>query len=277
MFPRIGLLTPVRAALGSWLQDFRANHFQPDTAANAEWAQRSPAPAIAWAPARMVDAAEDMLSTYRRNQNDGKAPTSGFLPVMLVAVASDYTETPGEDGRPITDRIPFSFPDDPQKQSFALRLMRVDLRAQIVVAAPDSLSAQSMIGQLFLHILERGTLRANYSFAGFTAAYPTRIVPTDRMAIPTPLGEQVCVLAVDLNLRASIPLFYGEGTEQAPTGFPVTEAISNEHDPQTPRPPDVSPEEWAAFFRLTSGLPGAEGPKAPGVYIAGTVDETAPK
>lgn len=277
MFPRIGLLTPVRAALGVWLQDFRVNHFQPDTEATAEWAQRNPEPAIAWAPARMVDAATDMLSTYRRNSNDPKVPTSGFLPVLLVAVASDYTETPGEDGRPITDKIPFAFPDDPLQQSFALRLMRVDLRAQIVVAAPDALSAQSMIGQLFLHILERGTLKADYSFAGFTAQYPARIVPTDRLAIPTPLGEQVCVLAVDLNLRASIPLFYGEGTEQAPTPFPVTESIGSEHDPLTPPLPEVTEEEWAAYFRLTSNVPGAEGPKAPGVYLAGTLDETAPK
>lgn len=277
MFPRIGLLTPVKAAFGAWLTDFRVNEFQPDTQATAEWAQRTAGPSIGWAPARMVDSAEEMLSTWRRNTNDGKVPSSGFLPVVLVAVATDYTETPGEDGRPITDKIPFAFPDDPLQQSFALRLMRVDLRAQVVVVSTDAMSTQSIMGQLLLHIAARGRFDASYGFAGFTAAYPTRIVPSDRLAIPTPLGEQLSILAVDLNLRASIPLFYGQGTEQAPEPFPVTTGVGNEHDPATPPLPEVTAAQWEAFFQLTNNNPGAGGSATPGVYIADVQDATAPK
>ena len=224
MLPRIGLTTPVKAGFGLWLQAFRAG-FQPDTEANAEWKTRE-APAIAWCPGRMVDSAQEMLGAWSRNSNDSKAPTSTFLPVVLVAVAQDYTETPSEDGRPITDKIPFSFPDDPDQRSFRLRLMRVDLRAQVVVIATETPSAQSIMGQLFMHALEAKSFPCSYSFAGHTADYPCRILPTDRMAIPTPLGEQVCVLAVDITLRASIPLFYGDGTETEPEGFPVTDRKS---------------------------------------------------
>ena len=85
MNPPIGLITPVKAALGGWLTEFYAA-FQPDTAANVEWASRGVSKAMAWVPARMVDAVEDMLSSWRNNDNSGRAGTSAGTPGVLRRV-----------------------------------------------------------------------------------------------------------------------------------------------------------------------------------------------
>ena len=261
MNPAIGLITPVKAALGEWLTQFYAQ-FYPDTPATTEWKGRGTVKAMAWAPARMVDAVEDMLGSWKKNDNSGNPSTSAYLPVVFIAVASDYTETPGEAGRPLTDYMPIEFPGDAQHRSFRARLLGVDLRCQVVIVAGDALSAQSIMGQLCMWAVERRTFKSRYSFAGFTSDWPVQIVGADRMAIPTPIGEQVTILSVDLTVRATMPMFYGPASG-APNdgntrpGFPVITAIPVQgHDPTLGPPTGVTPEEWAWFKRLT-GAPSA--------------------
>ena len=248
MTPAIGLVTPVKAALGEWLTGFYAQ-FYPDTPAATEWAARGTTKAMAWAPARMVDSVEEMLASWKKNDNSGNPSTSAYLPVVFVAVASDYTETPGEAGRPLTDYMPISFPDDTQKRSFRARLLGVDLRAQVVIVAGDALTAQSIMGQLCLWVVERRTFKSRYAFEGFTTDWPVQIVGADRMAIPTPVGEQITILSVDLMVRATMPMFYGP-----PQGYPVVTAIPVQgHDPTLGPPTGVSPEEWDCYRHLSGG------------------------
>lgn len=283
MNPRIGLITPVKEGLGNWMGGFYAQ-FQPDTAANAEWAARGTAKAMAWAPARMVDAVEDMLSAWRNNDNSGKAGTSAYIPVLFLAVAGEYDETPSEAGRSLTDRLPFTFPEDSHHREFMVRIMSVDLRAQAVVVASDPLTAMSMVGQLSEWAKQKPTFGAAYSFAGFTHDWPVRIIAADRMAIPNPVGDQFTVLAVDITVRAGMPMFFGPvGTDATdgqgtpgnalnPPGFAITSGILSGHKPAITRPAGVSKAAWEAFIRIT----GARGPTggAASVVLHGVVDET---
>lgn len=261
MTPRIGLITPVKAALGQWMVDFFAQ-FDPDTPANAEWASRPAAQAMAWAPARMVDSVEEMLSAWKRNDNsNGGGSTSAYLPALFIAVASDYTESPGEAGRPLTDYMPITFEDDAQKRSFRVRMMSVDLRGQVVVVAPEAMSAMSIIGQLCMWCVARRVIHAPFGFAGFTTNWPATILSADRMAIPTPLGEQMSILTLDLTIRASLPLFKGptgaETTDgNTPPGYPVVGQVTNAHDMTLGPPTGVTPEEWAYFARRVTWTPG---------------------
>jgi hypothetical protein len=254
MSQTIGRLTPIKAALGRWLTQFHAQ-FMPDTPANQEWAQRQSHQAMAFAPARMVDQVEAMLSTWKRNDNGGYT-TSAFLPVLFAAVAPDYTETPGEHGRPLTDWLPFSFPDDTLKRSFRVRLVHGDLRAQVVVVSSDVLTTMSIIAQLIHWGTERQTFYAPFEFAGFITHWPVKLVQAERMAIPTPLGEQVSVLSLDLTLRISLPSFRSAEREQfndghEPPGFPVVTSVDtgvgSAHDMTMGPPTGVSAEEWSAF------------------------------
>ena len=252
MNPPIGLLTPVKAALGRWLSQFHAQ-YQGDTPATVEWSQRQSHQAMAFAPGRMVDQVQDMLSAWKRNDNGGST-TSAFLPVLFIAVAPDYTETPGEHGRPLTDWLPFSFPDDTLNRSFRVRLVHGDLRAQVVVVSPDALSTMSIILQLVHWGSERQTFYAPFEFAGFTTHWPVKLLQAERMAITTPLGEQMSVLSLDLTLRISLPRFKSADREEVndghePPGFPVVEAVENGHDMSLGPPTGVTAEEWAAFAR----------------------------
>lgn len=259
MNPAIGLLTPVKAAIGQWLSAWHAQVY-PDTPAFAEWAGRATHEAMAWAPARMVDSVEDMLSSWARNDNSGRPATSAYRPVVFIAVASDYTEPPGETGRPMTDRVPFSFAADDQRRSFRIRVLGADLRAQVVVVAHDAPTTSSMMAQLSLWTVERQRFKANYPFAGFSSEWPVTVLQADRMAITTPLGEQVSILSLDLTLRATMPMFYGPRDGEAtdgndPPGFPVVgevNASQGQPDWLIGRPTGVSDAEWSAYLRLLS-------------------------
>lgn len=262
MNPPIGLLTPVKAGLGKWLGGFHAKFFEPDTPANVEWKSRELARACVWAPGRMVDAVDSMLSTWRRNDNSGAPGTSDPLPVLFMAVAPDYTESPGEAGRAVSDWTPFAFPQDPEHRSFRVRYMSADLRTQVVVVAADKLSAMSIIGQLALYAVHTPRAKSPFVFNGFVSEWPTTILGGDRMAIPNPIGEQLCILTLDLTIRAVMPMFRGPRGEEftdgmEPPGFEVVRAVDSGHDLSMGPPTGVTPEEWAHFRSLVSSGEGA--------------------
>lgn len=253
MIPRIGLLTPVKAALGAWLVDFR-DQFQPDTPANAEWASRDAKAAMIFAPARMVDQVESMLSSWARNDNTGRAGSSGFSPVLFVAVAPDYTPTPGEAGRPMTDKLPIGFEDDTLRRSFRLRTISAEIRAQVVVVCSDILSASSIIGQLDLWATERQRFKAAYPFAGFSTEWPVVVQQGDRLGSATPVGEQMAILTLDLTMRATMPMFYGPAAGEPndgndPPGYPVVQDVTTQQFEVLGRPTDVDDDEWLAYLR----------------------------
>lgn len=261
MDPLIGYLTPVKAAMGTWLGEFFAG-FRPDTPANAEWGARSRVQAMAWAPGRMVDAADQMLSSWKTNDNTatGQAGQSAFLPVLFAAIANEYTESPAEAGRHLTDDLPFSFPGDIQNRSFTVSLLSIDVRAQIVVAANDPATAMSMLAQLSKFAMQRQRFTAGYTFRGFTTQWPVTIVQTDRLAVPSPVGDNIVMLALDLVLRASIPQFDGPAE-----GFPVVQAVDAAHNPDMPKPDDIPLAEWQTWKAWVSA-------GAPKVVLAAMVE-----
>lgn len=276
MNPAIGLITPVKIAFAQWLGQFYGE-FLPDTAANQEWAARGFERAMAWVPARMVDQVEEMLAAWRTNDQSGKPATSAYFPVGLVGMAQDYTETPAEHGRPASDKIPFSFPGD--DRSFRVRVMHADIRAQVVIVATDVASATSIVSQLALWAITVPNFTATYTFAGEVSNWPVRVLGADRIGIPTPVGEQICILAVDFTVRATMPLFYGSETDpEATTGFPVVPVFESGHKPSIARPDGVSEEDWRAFQRLTGAAinPATDDSPASGVVLC-DIDDQKPR
>lgn len=254
MTPRIGILTPPKAAFARWLEDWRAQVYA-DTNAIAEWQARDPyANAVKWAPGRMVDAVEDMFSTYQREDNSGKAGRSAFLPVVFIAVAQEYTQSPSEAGRPLLDKLAIGFAADTLRRSFRIRSLSLDLRAQVVVLSPDVGSTMSLIAQLAQWADARRTFHSAYTFAGFTSDWPVQVIPSDRMALSTPLGEHVSAMALDLTLRVTVPQFYGPRSGEAtdgndPPGFPVVADVAIAAGDVMNRPSWVGDAEWLAYLR----------------------------
>lgn len=271
-----GRLTPVKIAAARWLGDFYAQ-YRPDTRAGSEWAQRGASTAMVFVPGRMVDQVEEMLSSWRGNDNSGKAGTSSFGPILFLAVAQDYTDTPGGDSRPQLEPLSVVLPGDPLQRVFQVEQIQADIRAQVVVVASESATAHSIMSQLARWEKRRQTFRASYTFAGVATDWPVQVVQADRMAVPTPVGEHLCILGLDLTLRASMPLFsapaggsddsdgQGSGTAEDPNGIRLASEIESGHVATVSPPDGVSPEDWAAFLRLSGLAPGSGG--APNVIL----------
>lgn len=258
----IGLLTPVKAAIGAWLVEFHQQAYG-DTPAAFEWTQRPAKEACIWAASRMVDTVESMLSSWRNNPNHTpQVSTAAMLPVLFAAIASEYIESPGETGRMLSTKTPIIFPSDPLCRLFMLRLMSVDLRCQIAIAAAEQATVMSMIGQLCSWAAERQLVYANHPFetVGLWSQWPVNIIPMDRMSVATPIGEQVKVMTLDLTIRATLPMFYGPGPNDyadanTPAGFQPIAAITPTHMPTLGPPTGVGGSEWHRYVDSDWGPP----------------------
>lgn len=98
------MLEPVKIAFGHYMGAFYAG-IAPTTTGLHEYVARGLAKSIVWAPSRMVDAIEDMLSAWQRNDTDGAPTQPAKMPIIFVAIAKDYTTSGRDYTRQITGLI----------------------------------------------------------------------------------------------------------------------------------------------------------------------------
>lgn len=242
------MLEPVKAAFGEYVGRYYAS-LTPTTKGVESFIARGLSNAIAWAPARMVDAAEEMLHLWMRTDHDAAKPAKPApLPAMLVALARDYTPSPRDFNRQVAERVMVQLPDDPKERIFGLRMIAGDIRAQIAIFASEPNTAQSLAAQLLLYA-DTGPgrrFKAIYRFAGHNLAWPVVLESPEVLAVNLGLeGKAVAGLAVDLTLRVSIPVFdaprAGEpndglgvpGTDD-PAGYPRVQLINVDSNALTP-------------------------------------------
>jgi hypothetical protein len=174
-----------------------------------------------WAPARMVDAAEEMLSLYARANLD-TGPTKPFaMPIVFVAMAKDYMPSGRDFTRAVADRMEVALPGDTKGRDFALRTVAADVRAQVVVAAQDEPTARSIAAQFVLYLDSTPGRRftARYVFANENLDWPVVIESPDAQAINVPTdARNLTMLAIDVTLRATVPLLAGPNSAQANDG-----------------------------------------------------------
>jgi len=241
------MLQPVKIAFGEFLGRYFAS-LVATTKPLQSYVTRPLSKAIAWAPSRMVDAADDMLALYMRTDMDGAPTTPPDLPVIIAAMAKDYTPTGRDYTRQISDRQMVILPDDPKERLFGLRAVAGDVRVQLAVFATDEPSAHALAAQFLLFVDETPSRRfeAEYHFAGIKTAWPVQIESPENpaMSIQTD-AKNLTILAIDLTLHASIPLFdapkVGEpndgkgnpGTDD-PTGYPLVQTIDAQSQESPP-------------------------------------------
>jgi len=233
------MLQPVKIAFGEFLGRYFAS-LTATTQPLQGYVTRTLPKAIAWAPARMVDAADDMLALYMRTDLDNTPTTPPDLPVIIVAMAKDYTPTGRDYTRQVADRQLVILPDDPKERLFGLRAVAGDVRVQLAIFAMDVPTAQSLAAQFLLFVDEAPNRRfeAEYGFAGVKTKWPVQIESPDNpaMSIQTE-AKNLTILAVDLTLHASIPLFdapksgepndgKGNPGSNDPAGYPLVQTIA---------------------------------------------------
>lgn len=233
------MLQPIKIAFGQFLGRFFTS-VVPTTKPLEGFVVRPLSKAIAWAPARMIDAAEDMLALWMRTDMDNAPTTPPELPAIIVAMANDYTPTGRDYTRQVADRQMVMIPGDDKERLFGLRAVAGDVRVQIAVFAMDEPTAHSLAAQFLLYLDETGSRRfqASYRFAGVNTEWPVQVESPDAPAMSIASdAKNLTILVIDLTLRAEIPLFDapkdGEpndgkgvpGTDD-PAGYPLVKSIA---------------------------------------------------
>lgn len=147
------MFAPIKTAFGEFMGVFYSD-IVPNTKGVNAFVNRGLAKSIVWAPARMVDAAQDMLSSWQRNDTDDAPTQPAELPVIIVAIAKDYTPTGRDYTRQITadDDLWVILPDDIKERAFDLKVISGDIRVQIAIFAHDESTAKSLASQFALYI-----------------------------------------------------------------------------------------------------------------------------
>ncbi len=234
------MFEPVKIAFAEYLGRFYQG-ITPTTRGMSEFASRGLEKAMAWAPGRMVDAAEEMLDSWQRNDTDDSSATTrpAKLPVILVALAQDHTPTGRDYTRQISEPQYFTFACDSKERAFKLRTLAATLRAQLVIFAHDEPTARAIAAQFLLYIdafTTRG-FSCSIRFCGMDHHWPARIETPEvpAMRVPTD-NKNLTMLAIDLNIKTSIPLF------QSPK---VGEPNDGKGDP-------LNPDDLAGYPLVTS-------------------------
>ncbi len=242
------MLEPVKAAFGNFLGRFY-DSLVPTTRTLETYVRRGLSKSIVWAPARMIDAAEDMLAAWQRNDTNDGTTTPPEMPVIVAAIAKDYLPSGRDYTRQIAEPVMVTLPNDPKERAFGVRALAGDVRAQLAVFAHDEPAARSLASQflLFLDAQQNRRFFALYSFAGQSLPWPVQIETPDApaMSIATE-ARNLTVLAIDLTLKAQIPLFDAPGAGQPndgkgipgsldPAGYPLVREVQVESCTQEPR------------------------------------------
>lgn len=205
------MLQSVKVAFGRYMGHFY-DGLSPTTKGMQGFVNRGLAKSIVWAPSRMVDAVEEMLASWQRNDTDDAPTHPAELPVIVVAMAKDYTPSGRDYTRQITadDEAWVIIPDDVKERAFDVKLIAGDIRTQIAIFSHDEPTAKSIASQLMLYLDAPSNRRfqAKYDFAGQEVEWPVQLDSPEAFAQSIDIGiKNMTALAVDITLKATIPLF----------------------------------------------------------------------
>ena len=182
----------------------------PTTKPMNEFLIRGFSKSVQWAASSSIDSAKDMLASWQRNDTDTEATKPSKLPVIICAMARDYTPTGRDFTRQIADPMPVIIPGDTKERLFGLRTIAGDIRVQIVIFAADEPTSKSIAAQfcLFLDAIPNRRFHSDWTFAGVTTKWPVQVESIDSPVISSDSGvSNVVIMAVDLTLKAEIPLY----------------------------------------------------------------------
>lgn len=252
---------PIKAAFGQYVGRFHAGAMS-DTPGMRAWTARELSKAAAFVPGRMVDAAEDMLEAWRKNDTSQAARPRPFLPMVLVAMSKDFMPVPAEVGQNRGDAVSVMIPSDPKSRLFKMRTVQAQIRAQLLFAAADEPTARSMAIQFhaFVTSMENRRFGSVFKLAGLDEKWPVQVETPD-LLMPSVATEQknLTMLLADMTLYATVPMLIaprlaepndgkGDGGNQDdpfadgydPSGYlVVTEANGRAYPPVAGAPADV--------------------------------------
>lgn len=230
----------LKSAFGEYMGRFYAGLY-PDTTALERFMQRGLSQSILWAPGRMVDAVEEMLKSYQKNENvPGGQPikpgAGSPFPVIFAAMAKDYVPSEGSFGGRQVHRQMVALEDGPGASVYGYRQAMGDVRVQVAVLAADDPTARSLAAQFSLFVGEipnrRFTVR--HQWGQYTLELVCMLETPDIMFSKIdPENRGMTILVADLTLKAVFPYLDApragepnDGTTNNPPGYPLVEQIN---------------------------------------------------
>lgn len=225
----------IRIAIGHWLARWHAQ-IAPVNLQMQEYVARPVDQSIAIVPGKMIDAALDMLNLWTRNDTHGGPSKPARLPVVLLAVAHDWTPTPRDWGHNMADPAFIIIQGDPKERVFELRTQMQDVRCQLVFFAHEPDTARQLAAQFGLWAEGYGnkSFDALWRFAGQSMAWPMKLESDDLMAAKIPTdAKNLAVLALDFTFKVTQPFFRApkEGEPNDGKGVPLPGGGIDPEDP----------------------------------------------
>lgn len=221
--------------MGRWFTGFI-----PTTDAAQAFVARGFTSSVKWAAGRMIDDAEAMLESYRRNENATAVNSNSRLPIIIAAMARDYTPTTGDWVGKQVPRHLVALTDEPNASVYGYAQSAHDVRVQVAFFAAEEATARNMANQFCWFIGQPVNRRFNtrYQWGQYTLENQVMLETPDVIVTNAGGGEQknLVILTVDLtfkvtvpHLDAPVPPAMTDGSGRNPEGYPVVAEISAVH------------------------------------------------
>lgn len=257
---------PVKVGFGEYLHRWHSMLIA-DTPAMREYAARPFSQSVMWAPGRMIDQVEEMLESYRKNDNSGAPQPKTKLPIAFACMAKDFVAAPTEFGRGLSDPVDVMIPSDPKNRVFKMRAVFADIRTQVAIIAADEPTARSLAMQLhaFVSSFANRTFGYPVALAGIDDRWPCAIEIPDLMGMNNPTEvKNMTILALDINVRASVPMLMVPKATEPNDG----QGGANASDPFAP---NYDPPGYLVVVEADgkSYAPGAAADRPMGEWVVG--------
>lgn len=208
-FGNTGRFLTVKTAFNRHLLNAVAS-IQPSTREIEPFVRRSADGKVKIADGRMIDAAQDLLDSYRKKDNSGEQGINAPLPVIIVAFAHDANPIAPDRGYSVANNQLVTFEANDRQYHYRMRLAHLENRVQVAFFAETIETAKAMTTQVRLWFQQFGKRRfpIEWKFGGHTFELTGTfedIEPADEIA---DLGERTDVVAAIWNLNVNFQMPY---------------------------------------------------------------------
>lgn len=223
---------PVDVAISEYLTRWHADLIST-TSGVEDFIARPAAGAMFIASGRMIDDAQAMLDSYRRNNTDvgvGSAAQGAKFPCVISCTDKDYVPTTADWAAKHIPKQKLQI--EPNGSWYEYQQSMCDVRWQIAIFADEKQTARSLASQFHLFMAQPSNQRfkAKHTFGQYEVLAPVMIEMPEPSASNVVIEGQrnITCLAIDVTLKVTLPYFrapkVGEPNDNSannPQGLPV--------------------------------------------------------
>lgn len=225
-------LLPVDIAIADYLTRWHADLIGTTKGVEA-FAARSPASSLFIASGRMIDDAQAMLDSLRRNNTDtglSGANQGAKFPCVISCTGKDYVPTTADWAAKHLPKQQIQI--EPNGSWYEYQQAMCDIRWQLAIFADERQTASSLAAQFHLFMAQPSNKRfkAKHTFGQYEVHAPIMIESPEPSASNVVIDGQrnITCLAIDVTLKVVIPYFRApklgdpnDNSANSPQGFPV--------------------------------------------------------